>query len=276
MPTDVKDVARDMNSPLFRDGEPIHEGLSGGGLTVHEDLPLAVTGADPMVALIARAAADPNTDIDKLERLLAMQERAQARNAKAEYFSAMAEMQDELPSISENGEIKINPDKPGQKYALWEDINKAIKPVLRAHGFALFFRTGQSDTKITVTGILSHRGGHSEETTMQFPPDASGSKNAVQAIGSSTSYGKRYTAMALLNLTSGGEDDDGRTGGGDGPITVDQCVTIRELAERVSADMQRFCEFMGVEAVPNIRAKDYEKAIRALNMKQGQKKATAK
>jgi hypothetical protein len=46
---------------------------------------------------------------------------------------------------------------------------------------------------------------------MILPHDSTGSKNAVQAVGSSTSYGKRYTACALLNITSRGEDDDGET-----------------------------------------------------------------
>ena len=48
---------------------------------------------------------------------------------------------------------------------------------------------------------------------MKLPADTSGSKNVVQAIGSSVSYGKRYTMQALLNITSGGEDDDGHSGG---------------------------------------------------------------
>lgn len=266
---EVKDATLDGQSPLFRDGEPRHPALSGTGLAVHEDLAMTerAASADPMMALIARAAADPNTNIDKLERLLAMQREARAYSAKIEYFAAMSEMQDELPSINENGEIKINESKPGQKYALWEDINKAIKPVLKAHGFALFFRTGQSDAKITVTGILSHRGGHSEETTMQFPPDASGSKNAVQAIGSSTSYGKRYTAMALLNLTSGGEDDDGRSGGSAGTIDDDQVEKIFDLIKRTKADTAKFCKHFAIDAVPDLPKASFDTAISMLNTK---------
>lgn len=166
-----------------------------------------------MLEMISRAAADPNTDVTKLERLLQMAREVRADDAKTAYFTDLAEMQDELPSVEERGEIKIG-NGPGQKYALWEDINKAIKPIMKKHGFAISFRTGFVDGKITVTGVLSHRAGHSEETTIHLPSDNSGSKNAVQAVGSSTSYGKRYTACALLNLTSGGEDDDGEGEGG--------------------------------------------------------------
>src|SRR3546814_10944018 len=86
------------------------------------------------------------------------------------------------------------------KYALWEDIIEAIRDLLSEHGFALSFRTGRENDQITVTGILSHRDGHSEETTIFLPLDTTGAKNAVQGVGSSPRYGKRYAAPHLLHL----------------------------------------------------------------------------
>jgi hypothetical protein len=168
-------------------------------------------GAEParnesaaIIQVIERAAMNPNVDIDKMERLLQMQERIMARDAKAAYSAAFAEMQPELPEIPEHGKGH------GSTYALWEDINDLIKPVISKHGFGISFRTGRDGPMVTVTAVLTHRDGHSEETMMALPIDSSGSKNAVQAVGSSTSYGKRYTASALLNLTTRGEDDDGK------------------------------------------------------------------
>ena len=131
-----------------------------------------------------------------------MHERMQAKAAATDYAAALADMQDALPSIGERGNAAGL-----YTYALWEDINAAIKPILKQYGFALSFRTDCTDG-IAVTGVLSHRNGHSEETTIKLAADSSGNKNAVQAIASSVSYGKRYTAGALLNLTSHGEDDD--------------------------------------------------------------------
>jgi len=163
---------------------------------------LQAANETPMLSMIERAARDPAVDIDKMERLVQMQERALAREAKAAYDAGMAELQPELPSIGERGNAADR-----YTYALWEDINAAIKPILSKHGFALTFRTSFAE-KIGVTGVLSHRCGHREETTIMLPADASGNKNAVQAVASSVSYGKRYTAGALLNLTSHGEDDD--------------------------------------------------------------------
>lgn len=177
-----------------------------------EALPATQDEAQSMMEMVLRAARDPSVDVSKMERLMQMAKDLRAEEAKTAYFGDLAQMQDELPSIQERGEIKIG--NASQKYALWEDINKAIKPIMKQYGFAISFRTGIADNKITVTGVLSHRGGHSEETTIHLPSDTSGSKNAVQAVGSSTSYGKRYTAAALLNITTGGDDDDGEGDGG--------------------------------------------------------------
>jgi len=163
-------------------------------------------GDNAMLSMVERAARDPNVDIDKLERLVLMQERALAREAKAAYDAAMAELQPELPSIGERGKAMVQ-GSVRYTFSLWEDINAAIKPILSKHGFALTFRTNFAEN-ITVIGVLSHRAGHREETSITLPADASGNKNAVQAVASSVSYGKRYTAGALLNLTSHGEDDD--------------------------------------------------------------------
>ena len=163
--------------------------------------PIQPEGAT-LLAVISRAAADPATDVEKMERLMAMYERIESKRAEAAFAADLAVMQAELPSIGERG------DAAGRyKFALWEDINAAIKPILTRFGFALSFRTAFEDG-IAVTGVLSHKGGHSIQTTIKLPADASGNKNAVQAVASSVSYGKRYTAGALLNLTSHGEDDD--------------------------------------------------------------------
>ncbi len=184
-----------------------------GNLAHAPQTDIVQTDAPTIMAVIARAASDPNTDVEKLSRLMDLYERISDRNAKGAYLSALADMQPELPVIEERGEIEIRGDVQST-YALWEDVNDAIKPVLHNFGFGLSFRVGTAtDGRITVTGVLSHREGHQEETTITLPHDSSGSKNAVQAVGSSTSYGKRYTAMALLNLTSRGEDDDGQSGG---------------------------------------------------------------
>jgi len=166
---------------------------------------VAVSETAAILSVIERAALNPDVDIDKMERLLQMQERIVARNAKAAYSAAMSDMQRDLPTISKLG-VNTHTEKT---YGRWEDIHAAITPVLSDHGFALTFRTSTVD-KVTVTAVLSHREGHAEETSLTLPSDAGKGRNDVQAIGSSISYGKRYTACAILNINVGGEDDDGK------------------------------------------------------------------
>lgn len=223
--------------------------------------------ASSMLEVIERAARDPSVDIVKLEKLLEMSERVKAREARQEFYAAFATMQTELPVIQERGEIKIGSGAP-QKFARWEDINSAIKPILAKHGFALSFRTGLEENKITVTGVLSHAAGHAEETTMALPLDQSGSKNVVQAHGSSTSYGRRYVAMSLLNLAStGDEDDDGRSAGTSGTISDTEREQLTELIARSGANIQSFCTYMNVNALVEIKKKDFHRAVEALNTK---------
>lgn len=190
---------------------------------------LQVADMSPMFAMIERAARDPSVDIDKLERLMQMKKDADALATRGAFDAAMAEMQPELPVIAERGKAAFK-DTVQYTFAKWEDINAAIKPVLMRHGFALTFRTN-FDKGITVIGVLSHRAGHREETSITLPTDASGSKNAVQAVASSVSYGKRYTAGALLNLTSHGEDDDAFMAAGEADAAADWYAAIDSAAD---------------------------------------------
>lgn len=185
------------------------------------------------MAVISRAAADPTCDIDKLERLMAMHERMQARDAEAEFNAAMAAMQSDIPSIAERGAIVVNGQKRSD-YATFEDINDVIKPIMQQHGFAITFKVENIAQGLSVTGILMHRAGHRESTTMLLPLDTSGSKNAVQAVGSSTSYGKRYVMSALLNLTTRGEDDDGHAAVPSATVTTIQARQLQSLLDKCS------------------------------------------
>lgn len=172
--------------------------------------PITGEGA-AIIQLIERLAQNPDVDVDKVMRLVEMRSQIMAQAARSNFDAALAEMQPEFPAIEERGAIRNN-SKVMSTYALWEDVNDVIKPVLAKHGFSLSFRVKNAPGLVSVTGVLGGHG-HREETTLDLPVDTSGAKNAVQGIGSSTSYGKRYTAGLLLNLTSRGADDDGKAAG---------------------------------------------------------------
>lgn len=232
---------------------------------VHDQAPHDVS---PMFTMIERAARDPSVDIDKLERLMQMKERADAQSARAAFDAAMSALQPELPAIGERGKALVQ-GQVRYTFALWEDINTAIKPVLMKHGFALTFRTDFTNG-ITVTGVLSHSAGHREETSITLPADSSGSKNAVQAVASTVSYGKRYTAGALLNLTSHGEDDDAYAAAVEF-ITEAQEIQISEMLEATGSDKSKFLKWLKVDSISAIPAKSFDSVMVTLRAKESKK-----
>ena len=209
-----------------------------------------------IIQVIERAAMNPDVDIDKMERLFLMQERIVSRNAKQAFNSDLALMQSEVPSITERGEISIR-GAVQSKFAKFEDINDVMKPIMQRFGFAMSFRTKFEGGMIIVTGILSHKLGHSEETSMILPADNTGNKNAVQSVGSTVSYGKRYTMCAMLNITSRGEDDDGGKPAVKAPMAAPQ-LSQHQVDEIIMAldvagiDQAEFLKVARVETVQEI------------------------
>lgn len=225
----------------------------------------SISESAALLQVIERVATNPTVDVEKMSRLLDVHERILARQAAVAFNAALAEMQDHLPIISQRGEI-IHNGKLISSYAKWEDIVGQIRPVLSQHGFSLTFTIAQTNDRMNVTGVLRHRDGHNETTTLSLPIDMSGAKNAVQGIGSTVSYGKRYVACALLNIASTGEDDDA-SGAQTGFINAEQKQTLDALMQETGADTAKFLRFMGVAALDEIKALDFARAQKALEAK---------
>ncbi len=164
-------------------------------------------------------AMSTNKDVDaaKVEAMANLAMRMQDREISMAYAKDFAAAVSEMPRISKQNRIVIpgKGDQPGRvqgKFASWENIDKVIRPILSAHNLVLTFKLGTpNDGGIACTPILTHRttGFRDIGDTMRVPPDTSGSKNAAQAVGSSSSYAKRYAACAMLNIVTEDEDRDG-------------------------------------------------------------------
>lgn len=229
--------------------------------------------------MIERAARDPNVDIDKMERLFTMHERMTATAARLAYDAAFAAMQPDLPEIDKKGKITIK-EKGGDKviqstpYALWDDTNKLIKPILAKYGFGLSFRIAQTESRLTTRAVLSHLGGHREETEFSSPIDATGSKNNVQGWGSAFSYGKRYTGTAILNITTKGEDDDGKSAGAAETISPEQAEELAMLISETKSDIVKFLALGNLESLSDMPAKQFSGARNMLLTKKAKMKVT--
>lgn len=235
-----------------------------------EETALTRTTAEPkaeagLLAVIAAAAADPRVDVDKMERLLAMQRALMAEQRQTAFAAALSRLQARLPQINKAGRIIVKGNERS-RYARIEDIDVAIRPLLAEEGFAFSFDSESGDAKLfKLSCKLSHRDGYSETKCVVLPIDASEYRSNVQSIGSTISYGKRQLIKMHLNLVEVAEDDDGQ--GGAKPITKDQANDLVALLTEVGADKARFLAFMDVDAVESILARDYKRAVSALEVK---------
>lgn len=232
-----------------------------------------------MLSMFERFATDPSIPLDRLERLMAMQDKMRADRARDAFTLAMSQMQPELPTVDKNGAIVIyakddvkreKPPIQSTSFATWEDINEAIRPFLGKYGFSLSFKAERVGDQVVISGILKHRDGHQETTTLPLALDTTGSKNNVQAVGSSISYGKRYTAGMLLNINSRAKheaDDDGKAAGAPACIDADQAQTLREKIELTNSNLKVFLDLAGAESLETIRADKYDMLTQKLEAK---------
>ncbi len=165
--------------------------------------------------VIARAAADPNVDAGKAERLYAMLKDHNATIATRKFNEAMRKAQMEMPRIVKDAKNLQN----NSRYVQLETLSKAAIPVYTANGFSLSFSEGTSANpgKIQILCTVRHDGGHAETHHLDLSPDDTGakgnaSKTKIHGEGSTFSYGQRYLMKLIFNLTIVGEDDDGNQG----------------------------------------------------------------
>ena len=163
---------------------------------------------NPVLNMLQLAMTDSNVDLDKMDKIMQMAERHEAKQSDKSFKTAMAVLQGEMPEINKDGKIVISGEVRSE-FAKYETIMRAIKKPLQENGFAVSFRPEIKDDKLIVNCVVSHKDGHTETSTVELPFDNSGSKNSVQAIGSSMSYAKRYALCLMFNIPTGGEDNDG-------------------------------------------------------------------
>lgn len=197
--------------------------VESGGAKRLTKLDTEVPGTS-LIDIIGKVALTPGGDLAKLEKLMDLQERILNREEEKAFYADLAAMQPELPRV-----IKSK-DGHNSKYAPLEDINDAIRPAMQKYGFAVIFNIEQKDKSVDITTTLAHKLGHTKSLTIPLALDTSGSKNAVQAVGSTISYGKRYGICAILNISTG-DDVDGKLPEADEPDVTDWLSKIGESTD---------------------------------------------
>ena len=231
-----------------------------------------------MVSMIERMVMNPNIDVDKLERLLAVKRQIDESEAEAAYNSAMAAAQSEMGRVSADA---VNP-QTRSRYASYGHLDRQLRPIYTRNGFALSFDTADSPhpEHVRVACHVSHRGGHSRDHHCDMPADGKGAKGGdvmtkTHAAGSAMSYGMRYLLKLIFNVAIGEDDDDGNTASVE-VLSVEQAAMIKKMLADTQSNVALFLKAMGgypsVDAMP---LAVYDKALRALNKKSGKTDASA-
>lgn len=183
-----------------------------------------VTPAD----LLRIAMESGDKDIERLERLMAMderyrqmQERERQRAAELAFWRDFAALRGENIIIPKTKDVDRG--KAGSfMQAEYHVAASRLSPALAAHGFG--FRHDQrfgtrrwmtdgveSDVPwVWVTCYLSHREGHVEKLELEGPPGEMSANTPVQNMQVTASYLKRQSLLAITGTATGGEDDENK------------------------------------------------------------------
>lgn len=189
--------------------------------------------------------------MDLQERWERSQERREASQALKAFDQAIAAAKAEIPVIVKNTQGH------NYKYADFAAIAREVDPILSKYGLQYRFRTIQSDKAITVTCILFGHG-HKEECTLSAGADTSGSKNAIQSLGSTLTYLQRYSLVQMLGLATA-KDDDGR-GGTDNLISPDEVKMVVDTCDRFGYPKETLCKKLEIDGIAMMTLKDLPRA----------------
>lgn len=210
----------------------------------------AVTPAD-----LLRHALDSGADLDRLEKLMDLQVKYEANEARKAFADDMARFKAKPLLIVKDKHVDFKTEKGRTQYdhATIGNVVDVIVPQLAEFGFSHRWDLEQRDGQVIVTCVITHRLGHSQSTTLMAAPDASGGKNGIQSVISTKTYLQRHTLLAATGAaTMDQPDDDGVSAGLD--TTLADNWIARVNAAPTDADVLKVWE-LGVAAIQAARDK---------------------
>lgn len=227
----------------------------------------AVAAITPMEMLSAAMAR--GTDMAQLQKLMDLQERWEANEARKAYVRAMSAFKAEPIEILKDKEVDFTSQKGRTHYSHASLANVVDAVVARMGSFGLSHRwdVKQEEGAVVVACVITHEQGHSERVEMIAPKDDTGNKNVIQQIGSTITYLQRYTLMSACGLAAKDMDDDGKRAESSAVITESQATDLKAKAEEVGADKEKFLSYFGIESLADLPATRFKEAVNMLNAK---------
>lgn len=220
------------------------------------------------MAMIDRAltsGASPET----LGKLMDLQERWEASQAKKNFEEAMQKAQAEMRPVL----LNASNDQTRSRYATYEALDSAIRPIYTRHGFTLSFNMADCPLEGHVRIVCEVAcGGHSTFPHIDMPADGKGAKGGdvmtkTHATGAAITYGRRYLLGMIFNITTT-KDDDGNSASGNPdlalPITADQFIELRDLLEQSGSNETAMLGYVKAEKIEDMNLAQYAKAKNAM------------
>jgi hypothetical protein len=218
-----------------------------------------------LLSVIAQAAIDPRCDVEKMERLMAMQRQVEEDRRKIVFMSALSRLQAEIPQIDKLGRVVVKGNLRST-FAKIEDIDSVVRPLCAKYGFAFSDDVKAIDGKtLEITCKLSHEDGHSETKSVPLPIDFNEYRTGSQSVMATITLAKRHLRKMHLNIVEKDADTDGNE---NEPITDEQARDIRTMLTDTKSDEAKFLALIaGVDKIESIPARDYKRVMNALETK---------
>jgi len=228
---------------------------------------IAIKDVQTPAALLA-IAVQQGADLDKMEKLMELQERWEANQAKKSYIIAMTQFKAKPPEILK--QTKVSYGSTSYNHPSLDHVANEINKSLSEHDLFASWTQSQSESGITVTCKITHKEGHSEETSLTAGADTSGAKNAIQALGSTITYLQRYTILALTGLAAKGMDNDGKNTDVE-YVDEKQLSSLVDMINSKNVDKVKFLKHMNVESLDKILSSEFTRAMEVLKKAKGEK-----
>lgn len=232
-----------------------------------------------VLEVIAAALHDPRIDPERLSKLLDFQERIEAKKAEVAYNKAMSACQAEIGPIVRDAENT----QQHSMYARLETIDQRARPIYTRHGFALSYGTLPSTRPgaANVSCELRHSDGHKTVWSLEGDLDTAGpqgkaNKTAIQGLGSTVSYLRRYLMCMIFNIVLANEDRDGVAGLA--PVTEEQASQLYDMLNALELNekgIRAFLAFARAESVEKIQARVFPEIMARLKEKLADKRRMA-
>ena len=240
-----------------------------------EIVPTTQTALVSLLSDPAKLAAFP---VETMERLFALDKEMREEAARRAYADAMLAVSQDVEPIRRTRQNLHTKSW----YAPLVEVEKALNPIIRRHGFTLSFseKAAGAPNMVRFCCLVRHAAGHCEEHWMEAPPDGAGSqgksnKTGVQAIISTKSYIKRCLKLDIfdLELTDDRDGADTRVGPAAEPITAEQERELDDLMADTDSSKTLFCEHYRIAKLADLPQQEFARARGQLVRKRDRLKA---